>query len=70
MPRGEGRTAEDGPFPVAGYAEELLADRSTANRPAEDVPVTAMGPGGGSLLGVYEYTHVHTRRWAIINCTN
>ena len=29
----EGRTAEDDPFPMAGYDEELLADRSTANRP-------------------------------------
>ena len=29
----EGRTAEDGPFPMAGYDEELLADRSTANHP-------------------------------------
>ena len=52
MSRGEGRIAEDGPFPIAGYDEELLADRSTANRPAEDdVPATARGPGGGSLVG-------------------
>ena len=50
VPRG-GRTAEDGPFPMVGYDEELLADRSTANRPAEDAPATAMGPGGGSLVG-------------------
>ena len=36
---------------MVGYDEELLADRSTANRPAEDAPPTAMGPGGGSLVG-------------------
>jgi hypothetical protein len=47
---------------MVGYDEELLADWSTANRPAEDAP--AMGPGGGSLVGVYECTHVHKRRWA------
>ncbi len=62
MSRGEGRTAEDGPFPMVGYDEELLADRSTANRPAEDAP--AMGPGGGNFVGVFSYTHVHKRRWA------
>jgi hypothetical protein len=49
---------------MVGYDEELLADRSTANRPAEDAPATAMGPGGGNFVGVYSYTHVHTRRWA------
>jgi hypothetical protein len=47
---------------MVGYDEELLADRSTANRPAEDA--TAMGLGGGNFVGVCSYTHVHTRRWA------
>ena len=34
-------------------------DWTTANHTAEDVPVTAMGPGGESLVGVYENTHIH-----------
>lgn len=56
---GEGRTAEDGPFPVAGSDKEFLVDWTTANHTAEDVPVTAMGQGGESLVGVYENTHIH-----------
>ncbi|WP_084709522.1 alkaline phosphatase [Rubrobacter aplysinae] len=56
---GEGRTAEDGPFPVANSDAEFLVDWTTANHSAEDVPVTAMGPGGESLVGVYENTHIH-----------
>jgi alkaline phosphatase len=56
---GEGRTAEDGPFPVANSDKEFLVDWTTANHTAEDVPVTAMGPGGESLVGVYENTHIH-----------
>lgn len=56
---GEGRTAEDGPFPVANSDKEFLVDWTTANHTAEDVPVTAMGPGGEELVGVYENTHIH-----------
>lgn len=63
MPRGEDRTAEDNPFPIAGYDEELLADRSTANRPAEDAPATAMGPGGGNFVGG---VRVHPRPYATV----
>lgn len=61
---GEGRTAEDGPFPAANSDKEFLVDWTTANHTAEDVPITAMGPGGGGLVGVYENTHIHD---AIVN---
>jgi alkaline phosphatase len=56
---GEGRTSEDGPFDVANSDKRFLVDWTTANHTAEDVPVTAMGPGGEGLVGVYENTHIH-----------
>jgi len=56
---GEGRTAEDGPFSVANSDKQFLVDWTTANHTSEDVPVTAMGPGGESLVGVYENTHIY-----------
>jgi len=56
---GEGRTSEDGPFDVAGSDKRFVVDWTTANHTAEDVPVTAMGPGGENLVGVYENTHIH-----------
>lgn len=56
---GEGRTAEDGPFRVANSDKKFLVDWTTTNHTAEDVPVTAMGPGGEHLVGVYENTHIH-----------
>jgi alkaline phosphatase len=56
---GEGRTTEDGPFRVANSDKSFLVDWTTTNHTAEDVPVTAMGPGGEDLVGVYENTHIH-----------
>lgn len=56
---GEGRTSQDGPFTVAGSDKQFVVDWTTANHTAEDVPVTAMGPGGEDLVGVYENTHIH-----------
>jgi alkaline phosphatase len=56
---GEGRTSEDGPFRVANSDKRFLVDWTTTNHTAEDVPVTAMGPGGETLVGVYENTHIH-----------
>ena len=56
---GAGRTSEDGPFRVANSDKKFLVDWSTTNHTAEDVPVTAMGPGGENLVGVYENTHIH-----------
>ena len=34
-------------------------DWTTTNHTAEDVPVTAMGPGGQNLVGAYENTQIH-----------
>ena len=56
---GAGRTEEDGPFRVADADKKFLVDWTTTNHTAEDVPVTAMGPGGESLVGVYQNTHIH-----------
>ena len=56
---GEGRTEEDGPFRVANSDKKFLVDWTTTNHTAEDVPVTAMGPGSENLVGVYENTHIH-----------
>lgn len=56
---GEGRTSEDGPFDVANSDKRFVVDWTTANHTAEDVPVTASGPGGENLVGVYENTHIH-----------
>ena len=56
---GEGRTSEDGPFSIPGTDKQFVVDWTTANHTAEDVPVTAMGPGSELLSGVYENTHVH-----------
>jgi alkaline phosphatase len=42
---GAGRTKEDGPFRVANSDKKFLVDWTTTNHTAEDVPVTAMGPG-------------------------
>jgi alkaline phosphatase len=56
---GAGRTKEDGPFRVANSDKKFLVDWTTTNHTAEDVPVTAMGPGSENLVGVYENTHIH-----------
>jgi alkaline phosphatase len=56
---GEERSAEDEPFGVAGSGQEYLVDWTTANHTAEDVPVTATGPGASRLTGVFENTHVY-----------
>jgi alkaline phosphatase len=56
---GEGRTAEDWPFRVANSDKRFLVDWTTTNHTAEDVPVTAMGPGGQNLVGVYQNTHIY-----------
>ncbi len=58
---GEGRTCEDGPFKVAASDKRFLVDWTTTNHTAEDVPVTAMGPGGEDLVGIHENTMYTTR---------
>ena len=44
---------------MASSDKRFLVDWTTTNHTAEDVPVTAMGPGGEDLVGVYENTHIH-----------
>jgi alkaline phosphatase len=56
---GEGRSAEDEPFSVAGSDQEYLVDWTTVNHTAEDVPVSATGPGASELTGVFENTHIY-----------
>jgi alkaline phosphatase len=56
---GEGRSAEDEPFSVAGSDQEYLVDWTTANHTAEDVLVTAVGPRASELTGVFENTHIY-----------
>src|SRR5829696_9398933 len=56
---GAGRVKEDGPFRVEASDKKFLVDWTMTNHTAEDVPVTAMGPGGENLVGVYENTHIH-----------
>ena len=56
---GEERSAEDEPFGVAGSDQEYLVDWTTANHTAEDVPVTARGPGASELTDVFENTHIY-----------
>ena len=67
---GEGRTAEDGPFRVANSDKEFLIDWTTANHTAEDIPVTAMGPGGEALVGTYENTHIHDAMLEALGLSN
>lgn len=56
---GEGRTAEDGSFSAPGTDKKFVVDWTTANHTAEDVPLTAMGPGSELFSGVYENTYVY-----------
>jgi alkaline phosphatase len=46
---------------VAASDKRFLVDWTTTNRTAEDVPVTAMGPGGEDLVGIHENTMYTTR---------
>ena len=56
---GDGVSAEDGPFPVAGSAFSFNVDWTTTGHTNVDVPLTAMGPGADRLAGVHENTFVH-----------
>ena len=55
---GDGESVEDGPFTVKGTDLEFFVDWSTEGHTGADVPVTAGGPGAGSLDGVIENTEV------------
>ena len=52
-------STEDGPFPVANSDYEFIMDWTTTGHTAADVPLTATGPGAGSLMGNYENTHIY-----------
>jgi alkaline phosphatase len=56
---GDGISKEDGPFNVANSKEQFMVDWTTAGHTANDVPLTAMGPGAELLTGMYENTHIH-----------
>lgn len=57
---GDGISAEDGPFTVAGSKYTFNLDWTTSGHTGVPTPVTATGPGSASLTGVYQNTHVHT----------
>ena len=52
-------STEDGPFDVAGTDYQFIMDWSTTGHTGVDVPLTAIGPGGGDLVGNYENTHIY-----------
>jgi alkaline phosphatase len=56
---GDGISAEDGPFAVAGSSYKFDLDWSTSGHTEVWTPVTAAGPGSSALTGVYQNTHVH-----------
>ena len=56
---GDGVSAEDGPFVVAGSKFKFVVDWTTTGHTNSDVPLTAMGPGAERLTGVYENTFLH-----------
>lgn len=56
---GDGLSAEDGPFSVAGSDQQFMVDWTTGGHAAIDVSLTAMGPGASQLTGVFENTHIH-----------
>lgn len=56
---GDGASAEDGPFAVAGTGFTFNMDWTTTGHTDVPVPLTAMGPGADRLTGVYENTFVH-----------
>jgi alkaline phosphatase len=56
---GDGVSAEDGPFPVAGSDQQFMVDWTTGGHSAVSIPLTAMGPGAELLQGAYENTRIH-----------
>lgn len=56
---GEGTTAEDGPFAVAGTDLQFSVDWTTGDHTGETTPLTAQGPGARALARVQPSTHVH-----------
>jgi alkaline phosphatase len=57
---GDGISAEDGPFTVAGSKYQFNLDWTTSGHTGVPTPVTAAGYGASGLVGSYQNTHVHT----------
>jgi len=55
----EESSEEDGPFRVASSKGLFSTDWTSHSHTAEDVPVTAMGPGAEAVDGSYENTHLY-----------
>jgi alkaline phosphatase len=56
---GDGESAEDGPFTVAGSDLQFTVDWSTGEHTGGATPVTAEGPGARRLARVQKNTDVH-----------
>ncbi|MEV6495318.1 alkaline phosphatase [Actinoplanes sp. NPDC051633] len=56
---GDGVSAEDGPFPVAGSPLSFNIDWTTGSHTGQDVPVTAYGPLADRFTGKHPNTYVH-----------
>ena len=56
---GDGVSAEDGPFGIAGSELEFTVDWSTGEHTGESTPLTANGPGARALARVQKNTDVH-----------
>ncbi len=56
---GDGQSAEDGPFPVAGSDLTFTMDWTTDQHTGGAVPVSAEGPGAERLTGQHPNTFVH-----------
>jgi alkaline phosphatase len=56
---GDGVSAEDGPFPVAGSSLTFTVDWTTGQHTGGAVPVTAQGPGAERFSGQHPNTFVH-----------
>ena len=56
---GDGVSAEDGPFTVAGSDLQFTVDWTSGNHSGESTPLTAEGPGARRLARVQKNTDVH-----------
>jgi alkaline phosphatase len=56
---GTGESLEDGPFPIKGSDKQFVMDWTTEEHTDVPVPVTAEGPGAGTLTGEHPNTYVH-----------
>ena len=57
---GEGISAEDGPFDIAGSDKSFNLDWTTSGHTDAPVPVSAIGPGAAEFTGQHPNTFVHS----------